>query len=50
MLEDKSNETEHLMTKEDLQKIKVWVLGGVLAGMVAGATLLMLYHKFFMSG
>ena len=30
---------EYLATKEDIQKIKVWVLTGVIGAAVAGATL-----------
>ena len=30
---------DYLATKEDIQKIKVWVLSGVLGGMVAAATI-----------
>ena len=32
------SELKHLATKEDLQKIKVWVLSGVLGGMALAAT------------
>lgn len=28
---------EHVATKEDIQKLRVWVLGGVLAGLVFAA-------------
>lgn len=28
---------EHVATKEDIQKLRVWVLGGVLAGLVSAA-------------
>ena len=27
---------EHLASKEDIQKLKVWILGGIVAGIVAG--------------
>lgn len=30
-------EVVHLATKEDVQKLKVWVLAGVLGGMIAAA-------------
>ena len=29
---------EYLATKEDIQKLKTWVLGGVVAAMVLGLT------------
>lgn len=28
-------EMKHMATKEDLQKLKIWILGGVLGGIVA---------------
>lgn len=30
-------EVKHLATKEDVQKLKVWVLSGVIGGMIAAA-------------
>ncbi len=32
-------ELPHLATKEDIQKLKVWWLGGILAGMAAAAAI-----------
>jgi len=29
-------DSKHYATKEDIQKLKVWVLGGVLGGMLSG--------------
>ena len=29
---------EYVATKEDVQKIKVWVLGGLIAGLIGAAT------------
>ena len=36
-------------TKEDIQKIKVWVLSGILGGMVSVALLAIATIKFFLS-
>lgn len=38
---------EFFATKEDMQKVKVWVLSGVLGGMVLVATLVIGIAKFF---
>ena len=35
-------ETQRLATKEDIQKIKVWVLGGVIGGIVFSVTVAIL--------
>lgn len=37
---------EYLATKEDVQKIKVWVLSGVIAGILAGTMLAAALLKF----
>ena len=38
---------EYLATKEDIQKIKVWVLGGVLGGSVMAAGLTVAVIRLF---
>lgn len=30
---------DYVATKEDIQKLKVWVLGGVIIAIIAGATI-----------
>ena len=39
----------HMATKEDIQKIKVWVLSGILGGMVTAAILATAIVKLFFS-
>ena len=41
---------EFFATKEDIQKIKVWVLGGVLGGMAIATGLAVTIIKFFFAG
>ncbi len=38
---------ESIATKEDIQKVKVWVLSGILGGMVLAATLAIGIAKLF---
>lgn len=38
---------EYLATKEDIQKIKVWVLSGAIGGIVAAVSLSIAILKFF---
>ena len=38
LAEIKTNQN-HLATKEDIQKLKVWVLGGVLSGFLLAAAI-----------
>ena len=40
---------EHLATKEDLQKLKVWWLGGIVAGMGLAATVALAVLRIFSS-
>ncbi|MDD9874280.1 MAG: hypothetical protein OXU22_01920 [Gammaproteobacteria bacterium] len=40
-------ELKHLATKEDIQKIKVWVLGGALCSMAIATGLAMTLVKLF---
>lgn len=42
-----NGQIKYLATKEDMQKVKVWVLSGVLGGMVLVATLVIGIAKFF---
>ena len=37
----------HLATKEDLQKLKVWWLGGIIAGMAVAAGIAGAMVRFF---
>lgn len=39
---------EYLATKKDIQKLKVWVLGGVIAALVIGASLAVAVVKLFL--
>ena len=39
--------TEHSATKEDIQKLKVWILGGVIGGLVATVPIALLTIKLF---
>lgn len=40
-------ELKHLATKEDIQKIKVWVLGGALGSVAVATGLAMTFVKLF---
>ena len=40
---------EYLATKEDLQKLKVWWLGGIIAGMGLAATIALAVLRIFSS-
>lgn len=42
-------EIPHLATKEDLQKMKVWWLGGIIAGMATAAVIALTFLKIFSS-
>lgn len=44
VLEKENGKFKHVATKEDIQKIKFWVLGGVLGGwaITAGLTIILL--------
>lgn len=36
------NEIVHLATKTDVQKIKIWILSGVIGGIVAGISIVLM--------
>lgn len=40
---------EHMATKEDIQKIKVWILGGILGSVVLAMSVFFTILKFFSS-
>ena len=42
-------EFKHLATKEDLQKLKVWWLCGIIAGMGLAATIALTFVRIFSS-
>lgn len=46
-LQSLATRLESFATKEDIQKVKVWVLSGVLGGMVLAATLAIGIAKIF---
>ncbi len=43
-------EINHLATKEDIQKLKVWWLGGIIAGMGLAAAIALGVLKIFLPG
>ncbi len=40
---------DYLATKEDIQKLEVWVLGGVIAALVAGAGFAVFAARLYLS-
>ena len=42
-------ELKHLATKKDIERLKAWILGGVIVGMVIAATLGTAIGKLFLS-
>ena len=40
---------EHLATKEDIQKIKVWILLGIIGALPISVTMVLLVAKFFVN-
>ncbi len=39
--------TEHLATREDIQGVRVWILGGVIGGLIAAVPIALLTIKLF---